>query len=73
MTKQWSIITITLTNMKAEVGMKFYDSISGVHEITKIENGGFLHTYKAGKKTIEGFMYDVAFERLLNANAICVL
>ena len=61
--------------MKAEVGMKFYDSISGVHEVVGIDekNKGFRHTYKAGKKIIEGFMYDVAFERLLNVNAIYVL
>jgi len=58
-----------------KVGMKFYDSISGVHEVTKIDekNNGFLHTYKAGKKIIEGFMYNIAFERLLNVGAICVL
>ena len=66
---------ITLTNMKAEVGMKFFDAYSGTHEVTRIDKRhyGFFHIYNDGKKQVEGFMYDVAFERLTKANAIYVL
>lgn len=55
--------------------MKFYDAYSGVHEVTGIDekNKGFFHTYMDGKNQIESFMYNVAFERLLSKNAICVL
>ena len=63
------------TDMKAEVGMKFYDAHSGVHEVVEIcsEHKGFYHVYNDGKKQVKGFMYDVAFERLTKANAIWVL
>jgi len=75
MTKQWNIITIMLTDMKAEVGMKFYDVYSGVHKVVEIcsEHKGFYHIYNDGKKQVKGFMYDVAFERLTKVNAIYVL
>lgn len=61
--------------MKAKVGMKFYDSQFCVHEVVKIDdaNKGFWHVYTDGKRRIEGWMYNVAFERLLNLSAICVL
>ena len=64
-----------LTDMKAEVGMKFYDAYSGVHEVVEIcsKNKGFWHVYNDGKNQVRGFMYDVAFERLTKVNAICVL
>ena len=64
-----------LTDMKAEVGMKFFDAYSGVHEVTRIDNRhyGFFHVYNDGKKQVEGFMYDIAFERLTKVNAIWVL
>ena len=75
MAKQWSIILITLTDMKAEVGMKFYDAYSGTHEVVEIcsKHKGFYHVYYDGKRHVRGFMYDVAFERLTKANAIYVL
>ena len=55
--------------------MKFFDAYSGVHEVTRIDKRhyGFFHVYNDGKKQVEGFMYDVAFERLTKANAIYVL
>jgi hypothetical protein len=61
--------------MKAEVGMKFYDAYSGLHEVVEIcsKYKGFYHVYNDGKKQVKGFMYDVAFERLTKANAIYVL
>ena len=61
--------------MKAKVGMKFYDAYSGTHEVTRIDekNKGFFHIYMIGKNKVESFMYDIAFERLLNANAIFVI
>jgi len=61
--------------MKAQVGMKFYDAYSGVHEVVEIcsENKGFWHVYNDGKNQVRGFMYNVAFERLTKANAIYVL
>ena len=64
-----------LTDMKAEVGMKFYDAYSGTHEVTRIDNRnhGFFHIYNDGKKQVEGFMLDVAFERLTKIGAIWVL
>ena len=61
--------------MKAEVGMKFFDAYSGVHEVTRKDGKhyGFFHVYNDGEKQVEGFMLDVAFERLTKANAIYVL
>lgn len=61
--------------MKAEVGMKFYDAYSGVHEVVEIcsEHKGFYHVYNDGKKQVRGFMLDVAFERLTKINTIYVL
>lgn len=61
--------------MKAKVGMKFYDAYSGTHEVTRIDekNKGFFHVYNDGKNRVESFMYNIAFERLLNANAIFVI
>lgn len=55
--------------------MKFFDAYSGVHEVTRIDERyhGFFHIYNDGKKQVEGFMYDIAFERLTKANAIWVL
>ena len=55
--------------------MKFYDAYSGTHEVTRIDekNKGFFHIYMIGKNKVESFMYDIAFERLLNANAIFVI
>ena len=74
-TRRCSIITIMLTDMKAEVGMKFYDAYSGVHKVVETcsEHKGFYHVYNDGKKQVKGFMYDVAFERLTKVNAIYVL
>ena len=61
--------------MKAEVGMKFFDAYSGTHEVTRIDKRhyGFFHIYNDGKKQVEGFMLDVAFERLTKIGAIWVL
>ena len=61
--------------MKAEVGTKFFDAYSGVHEVVEIcsEYKGFFHVYNDGKKQVEGFMLDVAFERLTKIGAIWVL
>ena len=55
--------------------MLFFDAFSGVHKVTKIdsEHKGFFHIYNDDKKQVEGFMYDIAFERLTKANAIWVL
>ena len=55
--------------------MKFFDAYSGVHEVTKIDKRhyGFYHVYNDGKKQVEGFMLDVAFERLTKIGAIWVL
>ena len=63
------------TDMKAKVGMLFFNAYSGVHKVTRIdsEHKGFFHVYNDGKKQVEGFMYDIAFERLTKANAIWVL
>lgn len=64
-----------LTDMKAEVGMKFYDTYSGTHEVTRIDEKyhGFYHVYNDGKKQVEGFMLDIAFERLKKIGVIWVL
>jgi len=58
------------------VGLRFYDATSGVHVITSIDARYhvFMHTYTNDKgKKVEGFMYDVAFVRLLNADAITII
>lgn len=59
-----------------KVGMRFL-SMSGVHTITKLIDdygGGFLHTYKEGKRTItDAWMCNVAFQRLHKCGAIVVL
>ena len=61
--------------MKAEVGMKFFDAYSGTHEVTRIDERhyGFFHVYNDGEKQVEGFMLDVAFERLAKIGTIWVL
>ena len=61
--------------MKAEVGMKFCDAYSGVHEVVEIDSEykGFWHVYNNGKKKVKGFMYDIAFERLTKLNAIIII
>lgn len=61
--------------IQPKVGMKFYDVYSGTHTIHKIDemHKGFTHTYKIGKKTTLGFMYNMAFQRLLDAHAISII
>lgn len=61
--------------IQPKVGMKFYDVYGGIHIIHKIDemHKGFTHTYKDGKKTILGFMYNMAFQRLLDAHAISII
>ena len=59
--------------MNIKSGMKFYDVFSGIHEITKIENGIVFHNYNDGKRKVNGQMYLFVLENYIKKNIVCVL